>query len=24
MGWVPKMEDRLFTYKITGHYRYKP
>ncbi|NRA80663.1 MAG: DUF1287 domain-containing protein [Pseudoalteromonas sp.] len=24
IGWGPKMEDRLFTYKITGHYRYKP
>ncbi|WP_254907740.1 DUF1287 domain-containing protein [Pseudoalteromonas shioyasakiensis] len=24
MGWGPKMEDMLFTYKITGHYRYKP
>tara|TARA_Y100000588_G_C14211432_1_gene906850 strand:+ start:689 stop:1270 length:582 start_codon:yes stop_codon:yes gene_type:complete len=24
IGWGPKMEDMLFTYKITGHYRYKP
>ncbi|WP_300545721.1 DUF1287 domain-containing protein [uncultured Pseudoalteromonas sp.] len=24
IGWGPKMEDLLFTYKITGHYRYKP
>ncbi|PRD17950.1 UNVERIFIED_CONTAM: yijF [Trichonephila clavipes] len=24
IGWGPKMEDMLFTYKITGHYRFKP
>tara|TARA_Y100000034_G_scaffold117090_1_gene156187 strand:- start:994 stop:1575 length:582 start_codon:yes stop_codon:yes gene_type:complete len=24
IGWGPKMEDMLFTYKVTGHYRYKP
>ncbi|MBD1557965.1 DUF1287 domain-containing protein [Vibrio sp. S9_S30] len=24
IGWGPKMDDMLFDYKITGHYRYFP
>ncbi|RZD22642.1 DUF1287 domain-containing protein [Pseudoalteromonas sp. MEBiC 03485] len=24
IGWGPKMEDMLFNYKITGHYRFEP
>jgi len=24
IGWGPKLNDMLFDYKITGHYRYQP